>query len=473
MSDITKFIRKGEGKTIEFKKTLPQKGSLSRTAIAFSNTAGGKILIGVEDTTRKIIGVSEKEALEFPERIYNMIYDSCYPAIVPEIYVEHIKKKSILIVDIYPGALKPYYLKSQGRDNGTYIRVGATNKPADMEMIRELERQRQNLSYDEQILYDRTKENIDVEKLRQDFLRFTGKELKFQDVLNLRILREEQCTYHPTVGGMMLAGKENPFEYARIKCARFKGTTMDEFIDQKEFSGPLYEQVEDAMKFAQVYIAKAGKIEGLQRVDRYEIPLEAVREALVNAVVHRDYSISGSDIKFAIFDDRIELTSPGTLPRSLEIEDILIGRSEIRNKVIARFFKEIGFIEQWGTGIQKMIRLCTEAGLPKPEMRESGLFFQIAFCKPENSQKTARKQPETVRELPGDYPVIHQQLPETSRKIIEILRNNPYLSRRNIAKHLGITEGSVRHHLKKLKAQGLVERVGPDKGGYWKIVETY
>lgn len=381
MSGIRRLIQKGEGKTIEFKETLPGKGGLTKTAVAFSNTAGGKILVGIEDKTCRITGISEEEALDFPDRICDMIYDSCYPMILPEIYVENVEDKKVLVAEFYPGALKPYYLKSKGRDRGAYIRVGATNKAADQEMIRELERQRQNISYDEEIIFHKTDKDIDFQRLKQDFFRLTHRELRFTDLINLKIIREENKNYHPTAGGIMLAGRENSFEYARIRCARFRGNSMSEFIDQKEFAGPLYEQVQGAMKFAELYIARSGKIEGLQRKDRDEVPLEAVREALVNAVVHRDYSISGSDIKLAIFDDRIEFTSPGALPRSLEIEDILSGRSEIRNKVIARFFKEIGFIEQWGTGMRKMMSLCNDAGLDPPEFRESGLFFKVTFFK--------------------------------------------------------------------------------------------
>ena len=134
------------------------------------------------------------------------------------------------------------------------------------------------------------------------------------------------------------------------------------------------------------------KVEGLRRIDRYEIPLDVIREALVNAVVHRDCSISGSDIKFSIFDDRIEVTSSGALPRSLEIEDIIAGRSEIRNKVIARFFKEIDFIEQWGNGIRKMIRLLKKSGLDEPQFRESGLFFKIIVYKKRISTEEKTKE---------------------------------------------------------------------------------
>ena len=489
MSDIEDIIRKGEGKTLEFKETLPGGESLARTAVAFSNMAGGKIIIGIEDRTRKLIGVSENDALDFPDRIYGMIYDRCSPTIIPEVYLVNVADKKTLVVEIYPGALKPYYLKSKGREKGIYVRVGAVNKPADQEMIGELERQRQNISFDEQPLHDKNEEHIDIERLKKDFQRLSGRELTPPDLLNLRIIREEGKQRFVTVGGMMLAGRENLPEYARVKCARFKGTEMTEFIDQKEFNGLLYEQAEEAMKFAMTHIAKSGKIEGLQRIDRYEVPLEAIREAIVNAIVHRDYSISGADIKFAIFDDRIEITSPGCLPRSLEIEDIMAGRSEIRNKVIARFFKEIGFIEQWGTGMRKMVNLCASANLPEPEFKESGLFFKIIFKKGSaTNEKTGwsekadaedtRYKNNKLQESAGGqdgwsdkWSVMLSALPPRHREMIEILRENRGISRQGMAKSLAINPSAVQKHLAKLKAAGFIKRIGPDKGGYWQVIE--
>lgn len=485
MSDIDGIIRKREGKTLEFKETLPGGESLARTAVAFSNMAGGKIIIGIEDRSRKLIGVSENDALDFPDRIYGMIYDRCSPAIIPEVYLVSVADRKVLVVEIYPGALKPYYLKSKGREKGIYVRVGAVNKPADQEMIGELERQRQNISFDEQPLYDKTEEHIDIERLKKDFQRLSCRELKPPDLLNLRIIREEGKQRFVTVGGMMLAGRENLPEYARVKCARFKGTEMIEFIDQKEFSGVLYEQAEETMKFAMTHIAKSGKIEGLQRIDRYEVPLEAIREAIVNAIVHRDYSISGADIKFAIFDDRIEITSPGCLPRSLEIEDIMAGRSEIRNKVIARFFKEIGFIEQWGTGMRKMVNLCASANLPEPEFKEGGLFFKIIFKKgPAPSDKAWWSEKTDTENIKYKNNRLQEEaggqdgwsdkwsdIPPRHREILELLRANRGISRQGLASSLAINPSAVQKHLAKLKDAGFIKRIGPDKGGYWQIIE--
>ena len=417
--NIKSYIQKGEGKTIEFKETLPSKNQIAKTVVAFSNTAGGKIIVGIKDKSKITKGITEEQATCWPDIISNVIYDQCYPNVIPEISIIPFQDKILLLIDIYPGSLKPYYLKKKGREHGVYIRVGASNRIADPDMIQELERQRMNISYDEQTLHLYSSDDLDLQKLSNDFYKLIEKKLEFSDFLNFKLLKKQQ-NYHPTVGGMLLAPKNNipEFEYACIKAARFKGLEMDEFIDQKEFCGPLYEQINMAMNFAKQYIAKNGKIQGVQRIDKYEIPLSAIREALINAVVHRDYSLKGSDIKFAIFDDRIEITSPGALPKSIEIEDIISGRSEIRNNVIARFFKEINYIEQWGTGIQKMIRQCESAGLPHPQFIESGLFFKIVFLKSEKptTRQLPDSHPTTTRQLPGSYPTTTRQLPHKSPK---------------------------------------------------------
>ncbi len=187
------------------------------------------------------------------------------------------------------------------------------------------------------------------------------------------------------------------------------------------------------------------------------MPLEAIREALVNAVVHRDYSISGSDIKFAIFDDRIEVTSPGALPKALEVDDILSGRSEIRNRVIARFFKKIHFIEQWGTGVGKILRFCKDADLREPEFKESGLFFKVILYK-NKIHKTAHRRT-------GTY-----DSQKSSQKIINLIGKKPSITIGEMANLIGVSDRTVKNHINKLKSQGIIKRIGPDKGGYWEVV---
>ncbi|MCX5824723.1 MAG: winged helix-turn-helix transcriptional regulator [Deltaproteobacteria bacterium] len=194
-------------------------------------------------------------------------------------------------------------------------------------------------------------------------------------------------------------------------------------------------------------------------------------------------------MKFAVFDDRIEITSPGCLPRSLEIEDIMAGRSEIRNKVIARFFKEIGFIEQWGTGMRKMVNLCASANLPEPEFKGSGLFFKIIFKKGpapidkarwsenKDSEEVIDKNNRLQETMGGQtgwsdkWSIRLSELPPRHREIIEMLRANRGISRQGMARSLAINPSAVQKHLAKLKDAGFIRRVGPDKGGYWQIIE--
>ena len=138
MSKLTEVIKKGESKILEFKSDLPVGTGLAKSAVAFSNMAGGMIPIGVEDGTGTVAGLTDEQIFNYPDRIADILFDSCHPAIIPDIFTECVNGKMVLGIRIHPGPLKPYYLKTRGEASGTYIRVGATNKPADGEMIREL-----------------------------------------------------------------------------------------------------------------------------------------------------------------------------------------------------------------------------------------------------------------------------------------------------------------------------------------------
>ena len=466
---LKEIIDLGENRKIEFKEILPSGNGLSNTVVAFSNGAGGKLIIGISDE-KEIIGITDEEIIELPDKISNIIYDSCYPAILPEIYIKNIDGKKLLIINIFPGNLKPYFIKAKGKLKGTYIRVGATNKIADEEMIQELERQKRNISFDEEIMYDYDINNIDFDKLIADFGKYIDRPILKKDLINLKLIKIENQVEYPTRAAALLADKYNYHEFARIKCARFKGNDIGEFIDQKEFNGSLYEQLEDAMKFAKTYVAKNGRIYDLQRIDEYEIPLVAIREAIVNAIVHRDYSISGADIKFAIFDDRIEITTPGFLPKTLDIEEIKDGRSEIRNKVIARVFKEIRFIEEWGTGIKRIFDTCKKAGLRQPEIIESGMFLKVIIYKSKNevnfSSEEVANSGGLVKESSGkvmDSSGLNDKsirLSDNERVIMMHLYNNSSITNREAKELTGLSPSGVRKIFVSLKDKGLIVSQG-------------
>lgn len=464
-------IEKGESKKLEFKETFPESSKISKTVIAFSNGAGGKLIIGVSDS-REIVGISDDDVFEFSDKISNIINDSCYPMIIPEIYSENINGKNVVIVQIYPGNFKPYYLKKLGKNNGTYIRIGATNKRADQELIMELERQRRNISFDEECMYEYSLSDMDIEKLKKDFFNYTGRELNEQALFNMKLVKEENGKKYPTRALALLASRSNIFEFARIKCARFKGLDTEEFIDQKEFSGPLYDQIENAMSFAKTHIKKHGKIAGLQRIDEYDIPIVAIREAIANAIVHRDYSISGSDIKFAIFDDRMEITSPGFLPKTLDIDDIKMGRSEIRNKVIARFFKEIGFIEEWGTGIKRIISSCNAMNLREPQFIETGMFFKVIIYNTGNDKVAVSSDKVAIGsdKVAIDNDNITKYDIETNKNekaILQYLQKEKNINSSKAREITGLSPAGVRKIFESLRKKNIIIPVGENKCRYY------
>lgn len=468
---ILKDIEFGENKKIEFKVEMPQSDKIMKTAVAFSNCAGGKLIIGVDDSG-DIKGISDEDIFELPDRITNIIYDGCYPTIIPEIYTESVDDKLVLVVEFYPGNLKPYYIKSKKKANGVYVRIGATNKQADENMIFELERQKRNISFDEEIDYDFELREIYIDKIKEDFKALTTKELDCNKLKNLKLVKTENGHDYVTKGLILLSSNTEVLEYARIKCARFKGIDVAEFIDQKEFEGALYEQVENTMNFVKMYIEKSGTIDDLQRKDKYSIPIVAIREALVNAVVHRDYSILGADIKVAIFDDRIEITSPGALPKSLDINDIKDGRSEVRNKVIARFFKEIGYIEQWGTGIKRILLECKKQGLPEPLFKESGDFFKVTIYKRnDHSMKVTDSagkvtdSAEKVTDISSDYSYLN----ETEKSILQYIKENGKIANKEAREITGLKETAVKNLLRKMVENKLINSKGQGRNRHYTI----
>ena len=457
--DIKEILKKGESKTLEFKERIPKSKQISKTAIAFANGAGGKILIGINDD-REIVGIDEtQDIFKIYDDINTMIYDSCYPNIYTEIYTENRENKTIIVVEVFPGNLKPYYLKSEGKENGVYIRIGAINRKASYENILELERQRRNISFDEEIDLNLTFENFDFSFLEEKF-KENNKEFSVEKLLNLGLLKKEGNELKVTRGAAILSGF---YENTTINCARFKGNTKDIFLDKKEFSGNIFEKIENIQLFLKNHLKISSEFENFQRKDRLEIPMLALREGIVNAIVHRDYSNMGRDIKIGVYDDIVEIISPGGLPSTLTIEQVYTGRSEIRNKIIARIFKELNYIEKWGSGVNRMINLCVNAGLKAPQLRETGDSIELIFYRDLSNQvlpDAAGYLPDAAGYLPdaAGLPVVNLDLSETEKEVFELI--NEKTTRKEIELKLNLPERTTRDILKKLQDKKLIEKVG-------------
>ena len=316
----------GESENIEFKSEIPAKSEkYMKTVVAFANGKGGKLVFGVENGTWTVTGFSKEEVFQKMDAITNAIFDSCEPKITPNIAVQEIDGKAIIVVEIIPGMQRPYYIKSQGIMDGTYIRVAGTTRHAERYRVQELIMEGTNRSFD-QMEREQTVSEEEIaafcEKMYQHALKLAETDTAREQIqkvgknqlLSWKLLVERDGAYHPTNGYLLLSGDTAEFPDAAIQCAVFKGTVRDIFITRKEFTGPIYEQIEDAYNFVLQHIDLGSRIEGIARQDYYELPVKTIREMISNAVCHRSYLTPGK-IQVALFDDRLEVTSPGMLDR--------------------------------------------------------------------------------------------------------------------------------------------------------------
>ncbi len=454
--NIIEQIQYGESKTLEFKELFPSSSAISKTIISFSNTSGGKLIIGVNDDN-EIVGIDDNNIFELKDKIASIVYDTCYPNILPEIYTVTTEDKLLLVVEVFRGNLIPYYIKKDGKNSGTYIRIGATNRKASFENIMDLERQRNNISYDEELNYGVEFESLDLTPLYTQFEQ-QNKILDINKLKNLKLIKEEHSKIYPSNALLIVLGY---YEHCEIKCARFKGTTMEIFIDKKEYHQDIFTVLQNSLAFIQNHINLRGEIKGLYRVDTYEIPTEALREALINALIHRDYTHQGRDIKVGIYDDIVNIVSPGGLPNNITIEDIYNGRSETRNKIIANLFKELELIEKWGTGINRIKTLCKDKNLKEPIFSEKNDFIDIEFNREKTTQETTQ---DTTQETTQEVKKL------SSRElIIKFIKEDEKITRDILSKKIKISENAIKQHLSNLKKDGIIKRIGSTKAGYWEV----
>jgi predicted HTH transcriptional regulator len=239
-----------------------------------------------------------------------------------------------------------------------FVRIGSSNRKADAPLIRELQRTVRNETFDEMPVAHLGAQALDFTVAAGLFKKL--RRLKKADLQTLRALTQHQGKLAPTVGGLLLFGRSHESEYpdAWIQCGRFAGPDKSVIVDSTECHGVLPHAVDAAFDFINKHTLHGARIEGLQRTEHPSIPLQAARELLVNAVVHADYSQQGAPIRVAIFDDRLEIDNPGMLLSRLTITDIQQGHSKLGNRVIGRVFKELRYIEQWGSGILRAAAEC-------------------------------------------------------------------------------------------------------------------
>ncbi len=462
MNKLLEILKQPEGRKLEFKEILPAKANLAKTIISFANDAGGELYIGIKDKPREITGLNEDDLIELEEKISNIVYDNCSPVILPEISFLFNNDKHIIKIQIYKGSNPPYYLKNKNIEEGTYIRVGSSNRQASPEIIAELERQKLSKSFDSELSYIKSAKQLNIKGFTEIFFEKTQENLTLQILKKLELFQSEQGKNQPTNALILLSDDElrkQMFPYAKIECARFKGTTPGNFIDQKPFNSSIALQPEHAYQFVLRHISEGSTdYTGVYRNDRWEYPVIAIREVIRNAVIHRDYSLSGMDIKIAVFDDKIEITSPGKLSPNIDYDDMQAGQSCIRNKLLAPVFKRIGIIEQWGNGLRLIANELQEYPEIDLEWKEPGMAFRVSFIK-KNYKQQQELQQESQHEL--QHELQHESL---YSKVLRLVQEKTSATK-ELSELLGqkSISGQLKKSIAKLLNDGLIEWTIPKK----------
>ena len=430
---LDEYLSRSEGKTLEFKENTKGLHGIVKTAVAFANTAGGVIVIGVRDGTKEIVGVVN--ALEEEERLASAMADNVAPLLIPDIEIHTCSDKSVILIHI-PHAAGPFYCKPEGISRGTYVRFGSTNRKEDCETIASLKLFATNRTYDE---LPALKGGLDWDSVETAF-GWVQKRFSEKTCESLGILSSCVGKASPTIGGVLLFGSDRTelLPDSIIRCALFGGTSKEKILDQQDIKVGLPFAIHEIIAFIERNTRKRGKIGKIFREDVSEYPPFAIREAVTNALLHTDYSMTGSHIQIAIFDDRIEFTNPGGLPFGQTLQKALSGFSRLRNRVLGRVFRELHLIEQWGSGLQRIFAICERQGLKKPEIEELGNQFRLTLF---------------------SSPVEKAQLHSWEQILLQELRAQGSLTPKEIAKLWKVSSRAVRQRLKKMLDEGSVLRV--------------
>lgn len=381
--EIRKIIKNGENSYIEFKEEGIKPKDLAEEIVSFANSEGGTILIGVDDDGN-IKGVSD---LLIEEKIMNICRNNCIPNIVPDFQSIDIEGKTIAVVTVHKGLNKPYYTA----DYKYYIRVGTTKRIASREELLRLFEANGALHFDISPVEDTSIRDLNIDVIRDYFMKYNAFDLYDESneateriLINADILKEVNRRVFCSVGGLMIFGKEPEKRLPQngVSFAHFKGTEItDELVDKKVVTGRIQDIAEQLMVILKNNMKTPSVINGLRREEKKEYPSLVLREAIVNTLVHRNYSITGSKIRILMFDDRIEFHSPGRLPNTVTVEKMKIGISYARNPFLVKYMENLRYIDQLGRGIPMILKSMKGAGAKEPLLQEVGEEFILTLYK--------------------------------------------------------------------------------------------
>lgn len=375
--ELKELIEKGEDSFAEFKEEKVHSDDLASEMVAFANSEGGRILLGISDK-KEIKGISEPD--RDMQRVENISHNNCEPSLTINIEKIKVNNKIILCIYIPKGPERPY----RTNRGVYYIRTSSGKRQATREELLRLYQATRSIYYDELPVPATSVNDLDILYFRRFFENFYQTKIEDMNVdlnkllENMKVLTwiDEKLVF--TLGGYLLFGlnPQKHFPVCKITIAKFDGNEIGEEFEKKDLEGKLEEQIDGADRVLNQYLKTKVKIEGFEKELKPEIPKGVLREAVVNAVAHRDYHIP-SQIRILIFDNRLEIMSPGRLPNTVTLENIKLGVHSERNQLIVSYLAKMGYMTQIGTGIIRMIRLLKEHTGREPDLEERDQMFVV------------------------------------------------------------------------------------------------
>ncbi len=429
-----------ESETVELKAIVVE--DIKKEIIAFANCEGGKLYIGVLDDGT-VAGLDNPD--ETSLQISNIVRDAIKPDLTMFLHYETvtIDEKKIVVVDIQQGTERPYYIAKKGlRPEGVYVRQGYSSVPATNTAIRRMIKEtdgdhfEEMRSLEQKLTFESARKIFAERNVKFGFTQMKILGMATQDGVytNLGLLLSDQCVH-------------------TIKAAVFQGTTQSEFKDRKEFSGSLFRQMDEAYDFIDFRNQTHSTFDKLYRIDRRDYPETAVREALLNLLVHREYSFRASTF-ISLYADRLEFTSIGGLVSGVSLNDITMGISVCRNTKLANVFYRLELIEAYGTGIIKIMEAYEGTGMT-PQIEASDNAFKIIL-------PNLNAMPESARKVQGKPAV---GTPE--ERVIALAKQRGFVTRKEIEILLGMGQSSCGRLLKKMIDNGLLIQEGKGKNVHY------
>lgn len=444
-----------ESETVELKEVFVD--DIKKEIIAFANCNGGKLYIGVQDDGI-VLGLDDPDATAL--QISNMVRDAIKPDITMFLHYETLEEngKKIVAVDIQRGTDRPYYIAKKGmRPEGVYVRQGYLAVPAIDAAIRQMiketdgDRFEAMRSMNQELTFETTEKEFQLRKIEFGTQQMRTLKLIDQDGLysNLAMLLSDQCVH-------------------TIKVAVFQGKDQTVFKDRREFAGALMKQMNDVYDYIDFHNQTHATIEKLLRIDVRDYPEIAVREALLNLLVHRDYAFSASAL-ISIYEDRMEFVSIGGLMPGIDLEDVMAGISVCRNPDLANVFYRLHLIEAYGTGISKIIGAYADEE-EKPVIETTRNAFKIILPNINAMREKVRiSEPEAKEENPETNKEDTQELSSEEEQVLEYAGKHEDFTKNDVVSLLKVSASTAARVIRGLVERNFLKRNGKARNTYYTL----